>query len=249
MLSNKPIEKIVFLSVKTVSAYPTYDDMPVNLKFLFEKKHHAEILKIADETYYTANIPTSKGLDTAYKEVYQDKAPLSPEFGKVVCISVGRLEAGKMKILTLSGANEDVLFTEFFEKAKFLSTQPLGVDICGHGIKGFHWPFLAKRIIINGLNLPPVFDLSGLKPWELTYLIDTLECWKMTSWNDYVSLDLLAATFNIPRTAEQIQGKDVNDVFHKEKDLAKIEKYCADDVFTLANVYVKMKNLKIEITK
>jgi hypothetical protein len=71
----------------------------------------------------------------------------------------------------------------------------------------------------------------------------------MGQWDAYVSLPLLGYTFGIERTTEAIAGAEINDIFWKEKDMKKIESYAADDVWTLANVYAKMKGLDIVIAK
>lgn len=255
MLSSKPIDKIVFLSLKTVSQYPNYESMPVNLKFLFQKKHEKEINALAEETYYdeTALQTSRKGITRALNEVYEDKAAVSPEFGKIAAIALGGIRENKFVSQTFSGDEQSILNTILdAKKVALFSTESitkLSVDICGHAIKSFHFPYLAKRMMLSGLDVPAILDTSALKPWEMTFLIDTMECWKMNQWDGNCSLDLLCELFGITRTEQSISGKTVNEVYWKEQDNEKIERFCGDDVFALAKLYLKLKNVKTELTR
>ena len=57
--------------------------------------------------------------------------------------------------------------------AKFSKTNRDAV-LCAHNGKEFDYPYIARRMIINGLNIPAILDNSGKKPWEVK-LLDTMD--------------------------------------------------------------------------
>ncbi|WP_240163624.1 3'-5' exonuclease family protein [Spirosoma taeanense] len=63
--------------------------------------------------------------------------------------------------------------------------------------KEFGYLYLCRRLMVNGLPLPPALQISGKKPWEVTHQ-DTLEHGQFSDKRHFVSLDLLAATLNVP---------------------------------------------------
>jgi hypothetical protein len=95
-------------------------------------------------------------------------------------------------------------------------------------------------MLVNGLPLPALLNLSGRKPWENPHL-DTLEMWKFGDYKHYTSLDLLAALFNIPSSKNGMDGSQVNAVYYKDNDLERIKNYCISDVVVLAQLYMRLK--------
>lgn len=247
MLSTKPIEQIRFLSIKTVSQHPTYESLPPALKLLFYERYQNAII---DEMRYVDSPAAFK--PEATENVYQEKASLSTEFGKIICFGIGLVKDGKFVVQTTCIDDEKELLRQVLVKtpsslaAKEL---PKAIEFCGHAIKSFHFPFLAKRMIINGIDPPPILDTGHLKPWETVWLLDTLESWKMQQWDGNTSLDLLCEVFGIRRGTQSVTGKTINQVYYTDKNLPEIEKYCADSLFMLAQVYCKMKNLQITLTR
>ena len=103
-------------------------------------------------------------------------------------------------------------------------------------------------MLINGIALPQILDLSGKKPWEIAHL-DTLELWKFGDYKHYTSLDLLAAIFNIPTSKGVMDGSQVNEVYYKEQDLKKISTYCVGDVIAVAQLYLRLKGQPMMATQ
>jgi len=96
--------------------------------------------------------------------------------------------------------------------------------------------------LINGLELPPIFRISGKKPWEITF-IDTMELWKFGDYKNYTALKLLTAVFGIPTPKDDIDGSQVAHVFYKEKDIDRISLYCQKDVIATAQVFLRLNGL------
>jgi uncharacterized protein YprB with RNaseH-like and TPR domain len=112
--------------------------------------------------------------------------------------------------------------------------------LCAHNGKEFDFPYLCRRLIINGLPIPAILNIAGKKPWEVSHL-DTLELWKFGDFKSYTSLNLLAHTLGIPTPKDDIDGSKVWEVYWKEKNLQRIITYCQKDVITVAQVFLRMQ--------
>jgi DNA polymerase elongation subunit (family B) len=168
-----------------------------------------------------------------------ERAGIYAEFGKIVCISTGILRNNTLWIKSFYGDNEVEILTEFIKmlgKAKEKNIQYL----CAHNGKEFDFPYLIRRMLINGIDVPAILDLSGKKPWDVNHL-DTMELWKFGDYKSYTSLELLAAVFGIPTPKNDINGSDVARVYWQEHDLDRIAVYCQKDVVTIVNIFQKFK--------
>jgi len=99
-------------------------------------------------------------------------------------------------------------------------------------------------MLINSIALPSILQISGKKPWEITF-IDTLEMWKFGDYKNYTSLKLLTAVFGIPTPKDDIDGSQVAEVYYKEKNINRIAHYCQKDVVATAQVFLRMNSLNI----
>ena len=113
--------------------------------------------------------------------------------------------------------------------------------LCAHNGKEFDFPFIARRMIINGIKLPYKLDLFGKKPWEIPHL-DTLELWKFGDYKHFTSLKLLTKILNIPSPKTDIDGSQVRDVYYLEKDITRIVEYCERDVVAVAQIVLRLRN-------
>ena len=99
-------------------------------------------------------------------------------------------------------------------------------------------------MLIHGIMLPSILDIAGKKPWEVNHL-DTMQMWKFGDYKSYTSLKLLAHVFGLPTPKDDIDGSQVGAVYWQENDLNRIVRYCEKDVVTLAQVYLKMKQIPV----
>lgn len=221
MIEGADLKNILFLDIETVSASPDYDSLSENMKRLWDKK--AERLKV----YYPENSVT-------VSELYE-RAGIYAEFGKVVCVSLGIVNDDNLRIKSFYGEDEHVLLSDF---AKMLDTKFRGDDkyLCAHNGKEFDFPYLCRRMLINGIKLPEILNLSGKKPWEIKHY-DTMELWKFGDYKSYTSLDLLAAVFNIPTPKDDIDGSEVGKVYWQDRNLNRILEYCQKDVVTIVQLF------------
>lgn len=107
--------------------------------------------------------------------------------------------------------------------------------LCAHNGKEFDYPYIARRMVINGIKLPDIINIAGKKPWEVAHL-DTMELWKFGDYKSYTSLDLLATVFGIPTPKDDIDGSQVAEIYYKENDLERIKEYCQKDTLTVAQL-------------
>lgn len=222
MIHQIPLEKILFLDIETVPNASAWDDLPESEQKLWDKKTFVQ-----RREQFTA------------EDFYHEKAGVMAEFGRIICISVGMLERNdKLHIRSFSGHNEKQLLEEFAEI--FNRPKLRDVILCAHNGKEFDFPWIARRFLINKMMPPTPFQMFGRKPWEIPHL-DTMELWKFGDYKSFVSLELLAYLFGIPTPKNDIDGSMVASIYHKEKDLQRIVKYCEKDVLTLANVFRSMR--------
>ena len=111
---------------------------------------------------------------------------------------------------------------------------------CAHNGKEFDFPYLSRRMIINGVRIPNKLQLFGKKPWEVPHL-DTLDLWKFGDYKHYTSLTLLAHILGIPSPKDDINGSQVRDVFYEENDIYRIATYCEKDTITVAQILLRLR--------
>ncbi len=226
------LKHILFVDIETVPLMPDYHSLTERLQMEWDKK--ARFLK-------------SSQIENADPSMlFSERAGIFSEFAKVVCIVVGSLqqngEVWKLRLKSVANEEEATLLRDFVELlGKVLQFYPNTV-FCGHNIKEFDIPFLCRRMIINGIALPEMMQLSGKKPWEVNH-IDTMDMWRFGDYKHFTSLSLLAEVLGIPSPKDDMDGSMVADVFWKEKDLPRIAKYCMQDVLTTAKVYLHLKGL------
>ena len=144
-----------------------------------------------------------------------------------------------LRIKSFFGDDEKIILSGFIELLNkyYNSNNSL---LCAHNGKEFDFPYIARRILVNGLKLPKILNIAGKKPWEINHL-DTMELWKFGDYKHYTSLDLLTKIFNIPTPKDDISGSDVSRVYWEEKDLQRIVKYCQKDVLAVVQLFSKYR--------
>jgi len=224
-------EKILFLDIETVPNFSSYSEVPEIEKELWDKKTHF----LQEKENKTA------------EELYA-KAGIYAEFGKIICISVGLLKQkkGKWHFFQKSffGDDEKKILDEFSTSLTDFETKKKSILLCAHNGKEFDYPFIARRMLVNSLQIPNTLNIAGKKPWEVQHL-DTMEMWKFGDYKHYTSLNLLAYLFGIKSPKDDIDGSQVANVYYNDKNINRIEEYCRKDVLTVAQVFLKFKNLDL----
>jgi DNA polymerase elongation subunit (family B) len=225
-MNAAPLNNILFLDIETVPQHPAFEEVPEAWKELWMKKSEALLRNREDEDA---------------SSIYP-RAGIYAEFGKIVCISCGLFmgppDQRKFVLKSFAGEDELELLTDFsMMLRKWSGGEPK--YICAHNGREFDFPYLCRRLIINGLQIPTLLNMSGRKPWEVNHL-DTMELWKFGDFKCYTSLNLLAHTLGIQTPKDDIDGSRVWEVYWKEKNLERIITYCQKDVVTVAQIYLRM---------
>jgi 3'-5' exonuclease len=216
---------ILFLDIETVSQYENYQQLPDDWKELWDFK--ASILNRNKEEETSATV--------------YPRAGIYAEFGKIICISCGYLQGDaedrKMVIKSFSGEDEKKILRDFSEMLDKWKSDPEKF-LCAHNGKEFDYPYICRRMVINGITIPEILRIAGRKPWEVRHL-DTLELWKFGDYKNYTSLKLLAKVLGIPSPKDDIDGSMVNEVYWVDKNVDRIVEYCQKDVITLTQVLLR----------
>jgi len=166
----------------------------------------------------------------------------------VVVISIGLFYTDKegnlnLRIKALYNEDEKVLLEEFIQTINNKLDEQK-IKLCAHNGKEFDFPYMARRMVVNRIDIPGFLQLSGKKPWEVGH-IDTMELWKFGDRKSFTSLDLLTAILDIPSPKDDMDGSMVSTVYYQEKDLEKIAKYCNKDVEATAQLFLRLKGIEI----
>ena len=227
MLENYRPEDILFIDIETVPAKPSFDDLSPAMMELWDKK----------SSHFRKE-------DQDAKDVYQ-RAGIYAEFGKIICISVGLIKEKNpfgFRLKSFFGDDEKLLLSEFSDLIRSFAKSREFI-MCAHNGKEFDYPYIARRMIINGVEIPDILDNAGKKPWEVK-LLDTMELWKFGDFKSYTSLDLLSAILGIPSPKDDIDGSMVAEIYWEEKDISRIVRYCEKDVLSVARVLLRLMNLQ-----
>ncbi|MGE5424764.1 MAG: 3'-5' exonuclease [Syntrophothermus sp.] len=231
MFEQINIEHILFLDIETVPMSADYASMPEIFKNLWAKKTE-NLLR------YEKNPEEVKNPETLF-----ERAGIYAEFGKIVCISTGIYRKNTLSIKSYYGEDEKEMLLDFSSMLVKARDKQIGY-LCAHNGREFDFPYLIRRMLVNGVPVPAILDLSFKKPWDVPHL-DTLDMWKFGDFKSYTSLETLAALFGIPTPKGDINGADVARVYYEEKDLPRIVTYCQKDVLTIVNLFLKFQSREI----
>lgn len=232
MLDNIKIDDILFLDIETVPAVSHYNLLDNYTQELWEeKKGKYKMPEDISEEYYFNN------------------AGIFAEFGKIICISVGKFSQAGMfqefELTSFYGDEEKIILQDFSAYMQSQLQKNRNLSLSGHNIREFDVPYICRRLLINNLKLPAYFEsLQTKKPWEAG-LIDSMDFWKFGDYKNYISLKLLAFCLGIPSPKDDISGKDVGKVYWQDHGLERIKTYCQKDVLTVAQIVLKLKGLSL----
>lgn len=239
LLHKISLDQLFVIDIETVPCVGCHDELNDMLRLLWEHKCHA-LRREKGWISHSGHIdPLPDHLEAAS---LFEQAGIYAEFGRVVCISVGcftldkQTEQWRFRVKSYADHDEKTMLQEFIS---LLARKPRYL-LCAHNGKEFDFPYLGRRLLINGLQLPPQLDIAGKKPWEINHL-DTMELWKFGDRKSYTSLALLAAMFGIPTPKDDITGADVARVYYSDNDLPRIVHYCQKDIITTARVLMKFR--------
>jgi len=257
MLYQIDLKKCVFIDIETIPEYKNLAAAPAIMQELWADKwaqirtfRYKHVFPGVEMQVATPEL-LAKELPTAYKE-----AGIYSEFGRAFCITLGQFMAEDpdspgayaFKVKSFYGDNEMDILLDICKVFNSYSGEGRGAgytnSLVGHNIKEFDIPFLCRRLLINGIPLPPIINVAGLKPWETKQLIDTMDLWKFGDIKSFSSLKLLSAVFNIPSPKEGIDGSMVYQAYLDGRG-REIAEYCGRDVVTVARLLQRWRGHSI----
>lgn len=226
---------LIYLDIETAMIEKDFCDLPERIQEVWEAK-----FKDKQDLIDSMDKPNAM-----YDKLWKEQAALYPEFAKVICVTIGEYD-GDTFDTTSFYEGSDWLGAKIQNEKELLGALKSALDVrkgtlIAHNGKGFDYPFLTKRYLINKLIPAKHLWIYGKKPWEIA-LFDTMEIWKFGSYRG-TSLDAIALAFDLPSPKEDINGSTVWEFYYGDPDgKEKIAKYCTNDVITLCNVVNKMLN-------
>jgi len=225
MLKRINLEHILFLDIETVPQHSNFEDLDEIAQELWELKTKYQ----RKEEFTPAE--------------FYDRAGIWAEFGKIICISVGyfKMQGDQRNFRVTSFHGEEVEILKEFKVLLETHFNRANHLLCAHNGKEFDFPYIARRMIIHGIELPFKLNLFGKKPWEVPHL-DTLELWKFGDYKTFTSLKLMAYVLGIPSPKDDIDGSEVRNVFYEDNNIDRIITYCEKDTATVAQIILKLRN-------
>ena len=230
---NIPLEKLLFIDIETVGIQPDWESLEksnLELSFVFENYFD----------WFQKRFP--EDADKPVGQMFVNRAALVPEFARIACVSVAFVtDKGETKVQSFSNENEKDLLQDVQKLLRRVGE--LGFFLCGHNVKGFDIPMLAKRMIINGLLPPKILPGHDTKPWEIKAL-DTKELWQYGGYGTIASLELMCVSMGVESSKNmEVTGNKVHEAYWTNKDIKGIVEYCEKDVLVLIDVIKKITNL------
>jgi 3'-5' exonuclease len=221
---------MLFFDIECVPQQPSFYDLDDWMKALRERK-------ASNAWRYAA-----EGEEPKADESYENRSGIYAEFGKVIVISVGYFAktwdgTRQFRVKSFADDDEKKVISGFFELLNTSYDKTFHL-LCGHNIREFDIPYICRRALVHGLDLPTIIDMSGKKPWEVNH-VDTLELWKFGDRKSFTSLDLLCRVMGVETPKDDISGEQVARVYRDEKDLPRIQAYCEKDVIATAKLLLK----------
>ena len=185
--------------------------------------------------------------DLSSEEIFIKRAAGIPEFARIVCISAAFLQAdNKPKVESHYNLNEKEIITKFKDLVERIDG--LGFKICGHEIKSFSIPCIAKRMLINGIKPPKIFPSHDTKPWEIR-AIDTKDVWGFASGRGLYSLDVISASMGLKKEKKgnTISSEETHKLYWQSEntgDWEVIKDKCEEDLLDVMRLMLKIKLLK-----
>jgi DNA polymerase elongation subunit (family B) len=231
---NIPLTKLLFLDIETVGVHPDWETLVKENKPLsFQFENYFD--------WFQKRFP--EDADKPMSQMFVNRSALVPEFARIACVSVAFVtENGETKMQSFSNPDESKMLKEV--QKLLYRVGELGFFLCGHNVKGFDIPMLAKRMIMNGILPPKILPGHDTKPWEVKAL-DTKELWQYGGYGSIASLELMCVCLGVESSKNmEVTGNKVHEAFWVKKDIEGIIKYCEKDVEVLIEVIKKIIILK-----
>lgn len=228
IIKNVRSENILAIDIETVRYEKEFSKLSENWRSAWSYKNKQDGKVLEEEEL---------------SELWNRSSSLYAEFSKVCAISLSYLKDGVLKCKAYSSMDEVELLTVFAQDISKFQSVNKDYRLLGHAAKYFDYPFLCKRYVANGLEIPSILDESGSKPWEMQNL-DTNDIWKSFGTGPGSSLQALCTLLDVPLSKVDLVGDEVGEAYFNG-ELKRISKYCSMDTIATFNVFRKFKGESI----
>jgi hypothetical protein len=223
MFTKDYLSKVLFFDVETCGQHATYEDL---------KRIDPDGAKIWNSK--------CERLNYGEPEVgYASKVSLFPEFGRIACLSYGIWKNDEMIVNTIHEPDEKELIKKI--AILFHKAGGNGMIPCGWNIKNFDVPWIVRKLLMHGQQVPEIINTWGKKPWEVN-ILDLKEWWKSFSSLD-VTFEEASYALGLPSPKDDMHGGQVHDNYWFKNNIAGIKKYCEKDVKTMIMMSKKINQI------
>lgn len=233
-LRSLKIEDVVIINVEGVPELSDFDNLTYEMKTFWEA---------ASTQWQTAG------------KTAQDVYPMAgemAEFGKAACITAGvirqRPDSESPYFVTMSyvGDDEREVLTKFSQMLdNFFSDNSSVHYLGGHGIWQRDVPFIAKRMLVNRLQLPALFDSNGRRPLR-AQLVDTAESWTFSDHSaQRMPARLLASVFGLDAEAEDFDPAEAARLYYQEGDAEAIQQRSERKALLYAQLLLRFRGQEL----
>ena len=241
MYTLEELKQMIFIDIETATQKETFQEV-IDENSELEQYWDLKTMQLVQKN------PVELADFSDPHKMWPRMAGLNPEWGRIVCISVGQIQFDEtgfpngFKAVSFNGIDEHKILKDFQDMSSKVMQKYPGMKWVGHFIKGFDMPYIIKRSLINGVAVPRHFHLHKQKPWE-NCLLDTKETWQFGGW-DSAKLGLISEVLGIPSPKDAMSGSEVSEYYWNERH-EEIKTYCEKDIKATANVILKVAGLPI----
>lgn len=227
LLKDIPTKNLVSIDIETVRLVDKFGELSPEWQKAWEYKN-----KQGGEVPYFEELADS----------WEKTASLYAEFSKICAISATFLSKGEDKLMCKEfwGEDEGKILADFSSLLSQFSNSSKDFRLVGHAAKYFDYPFLSKRYVINGLDIPFMLDTAHLKPWESRNLCTNADVWKMGGTGAGSSLQAMCLALGVPVSKVDLVGDEVGAAYFRG-EFQRIGTYCSYDTIATFNVIRKIK--------
>jgi DNA polymerase elongation subunit (family B) len=231
MIPRILLDSSVFIDIETVGLYSSLDEA-------YNKDRRLADLWIKRCKWLQKNIEPGESSDP--HDLWETKASLHPEFGKIICISFGVFSGSLEKITSFYGDDEK----DTLEKSNKIlaNSRAKNFKVAGQNIKNFDIPYIGKRMLINSIVPDVIIQTWNKKPWETSFT-DLSEILSFGAWGQtFSSLELVSHVLGVESSKENMDGSKVHSSYWKENRIDDIKDYCESDVLCTMNCFKKLSS-------
>lgn len=231
LLKDIPTKHFISIDIETVRLVDKYEDLSPEWQKAWEYKN-----KQAGEVPFFEELADS----------WEKTASLYAEFSKICAISATFLSKSEDKLMCKEfwGEDESKILSDFATLLAQFSASSKDFRLVGHAAKYFDYPFLSKRYVINGIDIPTLLDTAHQKPWETRNMCTNADVWKMGGTGAGSSLQAMCLALGVPVSKVDLVGDEVGSAYFRG-EFERIGTYCSYDTIATFNVIRRIKKEKI----